>query len=253
MKASKSRLRLVAGTGARFAVAEYKGDHITDASGPVSVIFPHFNIPNLITVLAGSECEDVTIRQAAETPETPAQIVIEFDGTKLMLLGLDESITYPNVDAILKRDYPHQVSVDVKDWKNAAKAIKSTHTQKIKREHDIHAVTITADFMHGQFVLEANTDARAVRTVPFTLCSADNDVNADEDNRRWFGVLSDYPEEMAAKAGKAKGMTIDFEGISTASDGIDETLKPVRVRYPEMTDKAGVAEEFCMFFACAKM
>ena len=253
LKASKSELRFVAGSGARFSVDDFNGDHITNVSESVSVILPWYNIPNIIKILTGSDSEHITIKEAEEALGTPAQIIIEFDKNRVMLLGVDASIDYPDVDAILNLDYPCQVSVDTEDWKSAMKAIVSTNTQKVKRERDVHAVKITADPKRGHFILEAKTDATAVRTVPFTLYHAGSDVSTNEIASRWFSVNSTYLEEMATKAGKAKEMTIAFEGISTTADTTEKKLKPVLVRYPHTLDKSGVSENHCMFFACSKV
>lgn len=252
-KASKSGVRFIAGTGARFAIADFKGNNITDASSPISILFPRYNIPNIIKILSKSLSESIIVKEAEKAPRTAAQTVIEFDETRLTILGLDASIDYPDINKILKFDYPYKVSSELDAWKNAVKGIMSTNTKEHKRERDIHPVKITADPVRGHFTLEAETNIKAVRIVPFTPNTLVINVNTGQDNRPWFRCASAFIEEMVSKAGKAKEIVIEFEGRSMASGNEKIKIRPVVARYPEIINDSGVKEKFCMFFACSKI
>jgi len=100
----KNKVRFAAGTGARFAISDVDGKNIVKTDKKENFIIPKQNISNIITVLKNSSVENITIKQAqSHTGKTdnPAQIVIELEDVKLIILGIDTSIVYPPLNKII--------------------------------------------------------------------------------------------------------------------------------------------------------
>ncbi len=235
-------IRFVAGTGARFAIYDVKSNNITKIDMSTSFLFPKGNIKNIIRVLKKTSSEYVTIKQASATKSTPAQIILEFEGIKLVLVDFDTAITYKDVNRILQRPFPYTFTSKLADWKCAVAGVEATYNQEMKEQNMHHYSHVTANLENGFFAVGSDNELKSNRKVPFVSCSVANPVEEQDGTNPHFCCNTSYLAEMVKMGAKGKNEEIVIS--------VEDYNKPILVRYPEKENKTtGSTSQFSLFFA----
>jgi DNA polymerase III sliding clamp (beta) subunit (PCNA family) len=228
-------VKFVAGSGARFAINDVAGKNIVD--GDCSIVFPDTNIATMVKILSLSSSPDISIKKAIATDVYPDQIIIEYSGVTLVILGIDNSIKYAEVDKVTTYNYPNSVTSNINDWLWAGNAIEGTKTTSEKMSSDIHNTEVT--FKDNYCDVVTSTMAKAKRKVSFN-----NKIIKSETAVPSFRINSEYLTDITQNSDYKSGEIIfSFE---------DKT-KPVLVRFPEKVNASKeTTENFTMFFATSK-
>jgi len=233
-------LRFAAGSGARFAVVDVDGDNIVKANDE-KIIFPDLNIANIVKALSFDTSENITIKFAAANVDnnSPDQIVIQYSGITMAILGIDTSIKYNDVNKVMSYSYPNIVKTDLQDWVLATASIEATYTEDSKASTDIFNTDIKPNFKDGYFEAETSTKAKAKRKIKFTKVVADGKV-ADPT----FRCNSQYLCELVKQSDYKQG-EVEFN--------FEDKARPIVVKFPTRTNEIKKTEEnFLIFFATSK-
>jgi len=255
--ASKSKLRFVAGTGARFAVMDFKGTgllNILQAEKSSTIFFPKHNVSNLLFLLGQSDVEMITIKQSSNKANIPDQIAVEFGGVKFVFLKVNTSIKYPVVDKVLNNEYHYKVSTNISEWCFGVMGVSATNTLFYQQESPRHNAEVKANFEDGWFNLDSKTNVESDRCVVFSKIISQNGVAIEESSSKDIGFVcnSRYLNELYKNGeNNNSDITISFENQFLSEDG--KSL-PILVNYPKIENEMLNTEEtFSLFFAPAKL
>ena len=237
--ASKDTARFIAGNGARFAIDEITGKGISSADKKHRLIFPKHNITNLLTALKSSASEKIVIKEGKATRNNSEQILIEFDETIFLILGIDNTIKeqYADVDIVLNYDYPYEFKVDIKEWVYPTKGTRATYSDEMKNDSLIHNAEIEINTNKNKFIVKTDTNMKSKRSVNVeTILSGD-------DTKKTLRCNSLFLAEMVGQGYDSGKITMKF---------IDKD-KPIVVNYPDLKDGIrDTVEKYCIFFATAR-
>jgi len=243
--ATPNKLRFASGIGARFAVRDAEGI-FEEIKGTTQILFPKNNISNIINVLDNAPVQNITIKESINKENTPDQIVIRFGENTLLLLGLDTSIKYYDMDKILKYNYPNKISTELSDWNYIMGGINATFDEDMKRENEVHNTNVSINSKIGKLLVETSSIMKAKRKIDI------KEIVINEDNNPYFRCNTVYLSEMANKEGKKGTIYVNFKD-QTKADKEDEKIPPILVEYPEIiNDAKSIKEKFYMFFSISK-
>jgi len=235
---SKDGARFIAGNGARFAINEITGKSVVKTDQKQRIVFPKNNITNIISVLKASSADNISIKEGLATKTNSDQIVIEFEETVLVILGIDTKVKtkYADVDKILGYDHPYQYKSDIKNWVYPTKGIRATYSEEMKSDSLVHNAEIEVGAKKDKFIVKADTNMKSKRYVDVEQVCAGSDKITLRCN-------SLYLAEMVNQGYDSGSVTIRF---------IDQD-KPVVVDYPELTDGIkDTTEKYSIFFTTSK-
>jgi hypothetical protein len=241
--ADVAKATFVSGTGGRFAVKKFveKGENsqsIVQVKNKTRIIFPHHSISNITKILGNAASNKIKIKEALQTKESPDQIIIEFNNTILVILGIDAEINYPNYNKILEEtEYPYQVQVKLEDWGYVTEGIDVTYSKEMKANNEIHNSEITAEFDKKRFFVQTHTKDKAGRFVGFEEQKTDGKVKTS------FRCNSIYLSELISRGYKEGQILVKFKDEKT----------PILVDFPEKTNEMkGVLERFSVLFSTSR-
>lgn len=237
--ASKGGARFIAGNGARFAINEITGKGISTTNKKQRIVFPKHNISNIISALKAASSESIALKEGEATKNNSDQIIIEFDETTMIILGIDANIKkeYADVDRILGYDHPYKFKIDIKEWVYPTKGTRATYSDEMKRDSLIHNAEIEIDTKKNKFIVKADTNMKSKRTIKVeTVCSGD-------DAKVLLRCNSLFLAEMVNQGYDSGNITMRF---------IDQD-KPIVIDYPELKDGIrGTTENYSIFFTTSK-
>jgi len=237
--ASADGVRFIAGNGARFAINEITGKGIVSVDKKQRIIFPKNNISNIISSLKAASSETIILKEGEATKDNSDQIIIEFDDTTLIILGIDVNIKkeYADVDRILSYNHPYQFKIDINEWIYPTKGARATYSEEIKRDNLVHNAEIEVSTKKDKFIVKSDTNMKSKRTVKVeTLSSGDDD-------KVLLRCNSLFLAEMVNQGYDSGSITMRF---------IDKD-KPIVVDYPELVDGIkDTTEKYSIFFTTAK-
>ena len=246
----KNRMRFTAGSGARFAIFEIADYRQIISTDEVKILFPKQNVGNIIRAFnnIGGSTMQVKTAEVDSRNGVYEQLVLENDSVTLALYGLECYTKYPDMNELLNRNYPYQISTSAKDWGQIGKAIHATRSG-----HDkiIHNTRITADLLHGYFNIRTNTKKQLKKRVDFELGRLVADTSKDKTYQPWICCNSNHMEEFARKGYKDGIMTLHFEDqakLAEIPEDKPKQMKPVIVTYPERTNRDGTVEKYAVLF-----
>lgn len=249
----KQTLRFSAGTGGRFAVKIIDGKDLISNSSKVDekIIFPKIHLSLIAKNLHETNCEKICIRTVSADIQNniPEQIIIEFNGFIMCLLGLDSFTKYPPLMGVINHKYTNRIYSDLKDWGYAIGGVSMTYEDHVD---SIHNTEVVFEEDKERFMVKSQT-VHAVST-PVKICKNDECVTHG-DNKKWFRCNSEYLKEMVAHGGKEGTVQINFESQSTLDGDTDEgysKMKPILVKFEEDIDESReLTENFYMFFTAS--
>jgi len=238
-------LKFTAGSGARFAVAEYVGDNKVISSGAARMIFPDKNVSNVINAFKKADCSTLCLKTSAGNPteNIPVQQVISSDNVTVRIFKGTHFIKYPDVNKLTEHNYTYQIPTNFQDWKYIAEAFIASRHSLVEIIHDTKIMT---DIENGHFDIQVNTLMGMNRKVHFEpeACVIDTDI--EKDYKPWFCCNVEYLIEMVKKNKKKKTVIFNFEdqvGLDDMPEHKQQRAKPILLRFPDEIDKDGVTEK----------
>lgn len=236
---SKEGVRFIAGNGARFAINEITGKGIIKTTKKHRIVFPKYNISNILAALKMANTETITLKEGEGTKDNSEQIIIEFDDTVITILGIDSNIKkdYADVDRILDFDHPYQFKIDIKEWVYPTKGARATYSDEMKTDSLVHNAEIEVDTKKDRFIIKANTNMKSKRTVKVDT------IKSGDDAKVLLRCNSLYLAEMVNQGYDSGNIIMRF---------IDKD-KPVVIDYPELVDGVrDTKENYSIFFTTSK-
>jgi hypothetical protein len=245
-------LKFSAGSGGHFAVVEYRGNDKVISSEETRMIFPKYNVPNIIRIFKKVTSPTISIRSTSRDPidNIPMCLVIAADNITVCIYGLEHFTKYPDLNQVIEHEYTYQVTTKIEDWKYAAKAISGS---RHSRRESVHNSKIVADMQHRHFDLQTNTHMQMNRRVPFESDTYVTDSTKEKSYKPWFCCNARYLIELPKKNKKKKVVIFNFEDQAEL-DGLSDKekwkkAKPVLLKFPDEIDKNGVMEKSVVFFS----
>ena len=162
-------LKFSAGSGSRFAVTEYLGANNHQlSSNRFKIIFPKWNVSNIVRILKKDTSKNVDIRSVPENKEkdVPEQIILETNKLIVRIYENEYFMKYPDLNKVIEHEYTYQVTTKIADWKYVGEAISgSAHFFQA----GVHNSKIVADMQYCHFDLQTNTHMQMNRRIPFEL------------------------------------------------------------------------------------
>lgn len=236
---SKDGIRFIAGNGARFAINEITGKGISKTTKKQRIVFPKNNISNILNALKSASSETITLKEGEATKDNSDQIVIEFDDTTLVILGIDINIKkdYADVDRILNYNHPYKFKIDIKEWVYPTKGTRATYSEEVKRDSLVHNAEIEVNTKKDKFIVKADTNMKSKRTVKVET------ISAGDDDKIVLTCNSLFLAEMVNQGYDSGNIIMRF---------IDKD-KPIVIDYPELKDGIrDTTETYSIFFTTSK-
>jgi hypothetical protein len=154
MRLDANKVRFACGDGGRFAVYEEENDEVEMAKLSEKMDICLFKeqtkdlMPKLLPMMSGGEVSFKIYNSDQEQDEDGVndQTVIECGDMKLVLVGHDPGVKWPNEDKFLTRTAPYRMVTNLSDWTLAIKGMQATYNEDIKRQHVTHLTTLEFDF-----------------------------------------------------------------------------------------------------------
>jgi len=242
-------MRFTAGTGGRFETIDFASDSNPISSGKTKVIFPKYNVSNIIRIFKNVHQPTIKVKSADANPQKriPDQVILENDKIVLALYGLEFFKKYPDISPILDHHYIYRIPTRMSDWKRAVEAIRATfHFHK----EDVHNTEVTANLLHGYFHIHPLSKMKVSRKVDFELGSFLTCPQKERNSRPWFRCNSHFLFEMVKKGYRETTVILNFEDqsvLENTSDDKPKQMRPVMYTFPAK-DKDGVRENRSAFF-----
>ena len=241
--AEKGAANFAAGTGGRFARWDtwaLNNSSFLGSADTTQFFFHKDQTPALQSIIGALSSDDVIIRQATRKGDTPDQIVFEAGDVKIIFVGFNPNIKWPNIDKNIKEKKPYEIETKVSDWEYATKGLLATFSEEIKREHDSHESDIEAKLDKGFILLTSRTGLRAQRKVPIIDIKQRGDVADGLE----FHCSTPYIGEIFSKNPKGSNVFIQHH---------EDTARPVFIVGSKNTnDAAGFESQLTVFFASMK-
>ncbi len=255
LEITENKVRFVSGTGGRFAIKDVRGDKIVDCKeDTISFLFPKENIGNIIKIAADSSDEKILIKESeAQMKEIiPAQIIIEFKNTKIIILELDSATKYADMDKFLSYDYPYQISCNMEDWEGKLKGVKNTFNHSFKDLDEIHNTDIVLNTEEDHISIQTRTVMKVLDYIDVDIKKADQ-VKGKE-HYPWFRCNSTYLSEMVEKMEKCGKVIINFEDQESVDSDKKSSRQPVTAIFSEKTNSnKEITENTYMIFATSSI
>ena len=235
-------LRFAAGSGNRFAVVDLEGSNLNNSKNTVSILFPNEQSKALLSVLGGLRCEDIVIEPQSSF------INITCGKTKLCILNVDPSISWPDENKLLERTSKFMFTTKVANWKGAIKGIVATNNDEQRKQNQVHGCSLSIDLAKKLIQTKADAVMKSSRKVSI-------DDFASNEAEREFEILctSVYLNEILSKSGDETYLQFEVDGVNS----------PVVVRFyssqnvgdPKNFVKAtddGIKERYSVLFSTIK-
>lgn len=235
-----NNVRFVAGTGGIFAVYDIEGENLINSDGQKEFLFTGSSKDVISEVLSSSECEKITIKQAQATKvgdkNIPDQIVLNFDGKDLLLVGFDPEINWGkvNIDSVLKRENQIEVKTSLPNWIHAVKGIRATYTKDVQKDHSPHIADVKINTKEKIIYAEVNAKLKSSRKICIDEVSKD-DIGEEFS----FRCPSQFLDDMVNRSLDKKG---DMKISAVANN------KPILIKYPPISVDDN-KEKMTIFFA----
>lgn len=166
LSAKKDHVRIVTGSGGRFAIVDVNGSSFVEVDSKTQFLIPNVQTSTIMGILSKSSDEELVIKQAEADGNYPAQIIFELSGSTIMLVGFDSNVKWPEFDALIEKKRTNRIRTKVSDWEYPTKGMMATYTEEVKKQHDTHESEIGIELDNEQIVLTSKSGARASRKIP---------------------------------------------------------------------------------------
>ena len=238
-------IRFSAGDGGRWAVLDLEGKSIVSSGkGEHSFLIHRDHTPIVMKVLEHSVDANVVLKQSAKNDSY--HIVIEAMPHKMILVGLDPTVTSVDEDIFINRAYKHKVVTVLADWKYAALGVSATFNDICRKTNQSHKARIDFDFVKKTMIVKTDYSMSSTRKIPIVDSSVSDGITDS-----WFicssAILkeitdcSEYGKSVQMEMSDAKEpVIVRLYAADKVTDGL--TLKNV-------DDGTGITEKFCIIFA----
>ncbi|MCF7796039.1 hypothetical protein K9M42_03010 [Patescibacteria group bacterium] len=243
VQTKKDSIRFMAGTGGEFAISDVEGKAITEQYKSEEVfIIPKESVDVVQKILEKASCDSILLKEAVENvnkAENPAQIVIEYDGQSIVLVGLNTAGKPQNVDKFLNSKYENTVMTNANDWQYIVKGIEASDNHELKSSHDVHNTEVKNDIDNEQLLIQTLTKKKCKANIPI-----DGKSKMKEDS--YFHCNSTYIRDMIKSCDSKKNIiTMKYDGYKEEGGN-----RPVLIEYDDNINEAkNITEKFKILFA----
>lgn len=157
MRASPNKVRFVCGSGARFAVLEYEGKNISNASKDLNILVP------------GDQSAIITKMMTKISDEMIGFVILDDNlaiKTRNFLISIpnyDPSIQWPDENKILMRESKYLMATRLGDWPSIVRSIMATNNDENKQTNQFHIVTFTINPSSNEIIADAQSSTMKTR------------------------------------------------------------------------------------------
>jgi len=241
IRAQKDEIRFAAGSGGRFAILDYIGSDLTNATDKVDLVIPNEQTVVLSDILGKISDENVFIHK------TDRHLITKTNTFIAIASNYDPEIEWPNEAVFLDRENKYRITTRVGSWPNAVKGLAATNNEDVKKTHDYHVANLHIDLKSNMITAKTTGGPmRAQRKIKVE----DADFDSGEESLK-LNFLSRYLFE-------AFKNSIDDEHVQIE---IESEERPVVIRYHagaevgdgdtflKSNEAFGVKERYSVFFA----
>jgi len=230
----------VAGTGGRFVVWSMSGPAVSSAKDKTEFLLHKDQIPVISAILSKVSDTVVKVRQANQDGNAPAQIVVEADYFKVVIVGFNTDIKYAPVDGILKAKRPYAIETKIEDWGLVSKGLLATFNAEFKQAFDAHESDIEPRITKNYIMFTSKGNMKAQRKVPIISVKR----KGDKEDGLEFRCSTMYLGEISSKYSKEDVISFEYT---------DDENGLVYVVGPEKTNSSrGTTEQMIIFMASIK-
>lgn len=242
LRMAPKHLRAVAGDGTRFAVYEIDGENTVETDSDVNVVIHRDHKDVLQKIVAATSTDWLTIQEYARKGDSDTfgnQTIVTIDDLKMVLVGHDPRVKWPNEARYLDRKNTMKVVLCSSEWELDLKGILATNNEDIRKNNQVHYTTLTFDVTKKS--VSAVTEHTMQSKRRFRLEDAQGEAQT-------YKCASIYLKEMMQYA---EGGNIQFELLDEkspaiarcyAGDGVQDT--PIE----RVNSTAQTKEQYTMFF-----
>jgi len=243
IRASKDELRFASGSGGRFAVLEYIGHDLSNATDTTTLVVPNEQTQVFVDIVGKVSDEMITLHK------TDRHLVLKTSNFIAVASNYDPEIEWPDLDVFLKRDNTLRLTTRVGSWPNAVKGLAATYNEDAKKAFDYHVANLDIDLAGN--IITAKTTGSTMRSKRKINIEDAEVKDSDSMNTVNLNFLSKYLFEAFKNASDDEHVQIEIEN----------ELKPVVIRYHagqqvgesddfrKPNESFGVDERFTVFFA----
>lgn len=239
IRAAKDRLRFACGSGARFAVMDYEGSNISNATEDVNILVPG-DQSSIITKLT-TKIVDETI----ELITLDAHLVVRTKNFLLSMPNYDPSVQWPDESKVLDRKNKYRMVTRLGDWPSIVRGIMATNNDEFKQTNQFHIANFTINPSSNEIIVEAHGNTMRARRK-----ARISDLEGEMEDGHELRVESMYVQEAFKTASEDDYAQWEFndEGVLVvrfyASPDVSDPNDFVRIN-----EATGLKERFSMFIA----
>tara|TARA_B100001778_G_scaffold334029_1_gene344074 strand:- start:1999 stop:3276 length:1278 start_codon:yes stop_codon:yes gene_type:complete len=239
IRASQDRLRFACGSGARFAIIDYEGSNISNATEDVNVFVPGDQsgiITKLTTKVADETIDMVTL---------DAHLAIRTRNFLLSMPNYDPTIKWPDENKVLDRKNQYRMVTRLGDWPSIVRGIMATNNDEFKQTNQYHIAQFTISPSSNEIIVEAHGNTMRARRK-----ARISDLEGEMEDGHKLRIESMYVQEAFKSASEDDYAQWEFndEGVLVirfyASPDVSDPSEFVRVN-----EATGLKERFSMLVA----
>jgi hypothetical protein len=172
------------------------------------------------------------------------QIVIEYEGNTLIIVGFNPNIAWVEEDKFFKTAKQYTFITDVSDWEYAMLGVRATYNEDIRKENDIHQANMKIDLSKKILQIQTDTLMKSHRKIAI-LDGVGDDTKIFE-----IGCISLYLSEIAKYFDRTGRLQMEIIGPNSPIVVHDYAGEKVSNVIPaRANDETGIIESFSVFFS----
>ncbi len=156
LRTDEDKVRFVSGTGALFSCLDLSGDKILDSSPKKTNYLFHKDHTFVISkALSMRKDDEIKIEEFRPSNDESFAISITSGCLKLIMLGMNPNIKFPEENKIFGKEHDYKVVTRVEDWREIGLSVAATISDSEKKERRIHIAALSFD--KAKKVINVNT------------------------------------------------------------------------------------------------
>lgn len=202
IRASKDELRFAAGTGARFAIADYEGANLTNVTkDKKNILIPGEQSTMLLKVITKIQDETIDLYTLS------GHLVIQTDDFIMSMPQYEPNTDWPDEDKFLTRDSSYRMVTRLGDWPAIVKGILATCNDEFRKSNDYHLAIMTVNTDKNDILVEADG-----KTMKSRRKAKISDIDGPMPNNLKIRIESNYIAEAFKSAADDDYCQWEFSG-----------------------------------------
>jgi hypothetical protein len=242
LRLAPKHMRAVAGDGTRFAVYEIDGENTVEADGDINVVIHRDHKDVLQKIVSATSADWLIMQEYARKGDGDSlgnQTVVTIDDLKMVLIGHDPRVKWPNESRYLDRKNVMKAVLSSSEWELDLKGILATNNDDIRKNNQVHYTTLTFDI--DKKVVNAVTEHTMQSKRRFRL----EDIQGEAQT---YKCASIYLKEMMqyAEGGNVQIELVDEKSPAIARCYAGDVVQDTPLERVNST--AQTKEQYTMFF-----